>query len=127
MRWSWLGWICQARCTTARAPAKAAASFSTASGAPTSQECHSTPSYGSPASGPGNRRATPTSSAPDSRRSRRSSAVPTLPVAPTITMRIPVPYPLKRTATTHGRGFVRAQLFSPSRRPCVAARQRGQT
>ena len=65
-------------------------------GAPMSQECHSTRSYGSPASGPGNRRATPASSTPRSRRSRRSSAVPTLPLAPTTTIRMPDPVPAQQ-------------------------------
>ena len=95
-RWSWLGWICQARCTTASAPANTSASCPAAPGAPMSQECHSTWSYGSPASGPGNRRTTPASSTPRSRRSRRSTAVPTLPLAPTTTIRMPDPVPAQQ-------------------------------
>ncbi|GAB4105113.1 hypothetical protein GCM10028790_41320 [Micromonospora taraxaci] len=61
-----------------------------------SQECHSTWSYGSPASGPGNRRTTPANSTPRSRRSRRSNAVPTLPLAPTTTIRMPDPVPVQQ-------------------------------
>src|SRR2546423_7000027 len=91
---SWLGWICQARWTTAAAPANASVSSRTASAPPTSTACQSTPSYGAPAGARGTRRATPvTASICSSRARRRNSAVPTLPDAPTTTTRIPHPYP----------------------------------
>ena len=75
------GWITQARCTTASAPAKCGSSGSEATSARTQRVrglCQS-----------GSRRAMPTISSTRSSAARaRSSAVPTLPVAPVTTIRM---------------------------------------
>src|SRR5690606_18535064 len=84
---SWLGWKSQARWTTASAPASTGSSASVATSAATNRP-------GAGRSTAGCRRATATTSVTSGRRvSSSTTLVPTLPVAPTTTMRTGRSYP----------------------------------
>src|SRR6478735_3523182 len=86
------GWNPHARCTTASAPAHAACRAALSASSVRSTADHSIAGSDPPPSG--GRRTRPTSSCRPSRASLRTSAEPTLPLAPVMTMRMSDRYPV---------------------------------